>query len=74
MRLDEDTKEMERPKSNVVHVNFSHSAKPRRPHRGGSSLAPQSVSPWLKDIDVKTPWILRLLAVLMVLILSMLII
>ncbi len=72
MRLD-DTKEMEIPKSNVVHVNFTHSAK-RRPHRGGSSLAPQSVSPWLKDIDVKTPWILRLLAVLMVLILSMLIV
>jgi hypothetical protein len=72
VRLDEDTKEMELPKSNVVHVNFTHTPAHRRPHRG-SHRAP-STSPWLKDIDVKTPWILRLLAVLMVLILSMLII
>ncbi len=67
MRADEDTLEMEKPKSNVLHVNFTH----RRPHRGSQAPA---TSPWLKDIDVKTPWILRLLAVLMVLILSMLII
>lgn len=68
MRLDEDTKEMELPRSNVVHVNFSH----KRPHRGTALTT--SAKPWLKDIDVKTPWILRLLAVLMILILSMLII
>ena len=71
MRVDEDTKEMKRPKTNVVHVNFGH-APTRRPHR--SAPRSESVSPWLKDIDVKTPWILRLLAVLMVLLLSMLII
>lgn len=58
-------------KTNVVHVNFGHTPT-RRPHR--SPGRSQSVSPWLKDIDVKTPWILRLLAVLMILILSMLII
>jgi hypothetical protein len=71
VRVEEDTKEMERPKTNVVHVNFGHTS-PRRPHRS-SGLAP-SERPWLKDLDVKTPWILRLLAVLMILILSMLII
>jgi hypothetical protein len=70
VRLDEDTKEI--PRSNVVHVNFTPTSR-KRPHRGSAAALP-SAKPWLRDIDVKTPWILRLLAVVMILILSMLII
>ena len=78
MGYDETTTEIPLPskttESNIVRVDFKSSAVrksqaiplPPSPHK--SNLE------WFHDLDLGTPWILRLVAVVMILILSLLIV
>lgn len=67
----------ERRRSNIVRVDFSSSAPSRGKNRKTPTLKPPSRAAtalmWLRDFDLQSPWVLRLLAVMFILILSMLI-
>ena len=84
---DEKTTEIETrnsaAKSNVVRVDFASAALRNRRQRERGTMAPPPLPPmpqpppdalpWLADLDVRSPWVLRLLAVVLVLLLSMLV-
>ena len=87
MNSNEITREIELPskaRTNIIHVNFNSSSTPQKRQMGKpkkkTTEKPSAKSnsswqwmTWLKEIDFKTPWVLRLVAVISVLILSMLI-
>ena len=69
------------PRSNIVHVDFPASARLRRPARRPESAMPEPAPVvhmarqphWARRYDLQTSWVLRLLAVVLVLALSFLI-
>lgn len=81
MSHDEITTKLEIPKrratDNIVRVNFSQGNSPRKEQTTSAAAIPQarrsSLFPRLKDIDFTAPWVIRLIAVIAVLVLSMLI-
>lgn len=82
MSYDEKTAEIEIPtltaKDNIVHLRFGKDGDRRNAARrmAAADATPAPADPagfWVSDFDLKSPWVLRLLAVVFVLILSMLI-
>ncbi len=78
MSHDETTTKFELPKrrssDNILHVNFADSSpKAKVKKTGAITRTRSSLFPNLKDIDFGSPWAIRLIAVVVVLILSMLV-
>lgn len=81
MNQNDITTEIELPgkkkDTNIIHVNFTASQTPPPPRRNTRRrpvpVTQQSFASWLGEFDVRAPWVLRLVAVVSVLILSMLI-
>jgi len=76
---DEETTEIEIPglKSNIVRVNFAQKSVPTPPGHFIPSNQPVPVitrrTDWLHRMDTTAPWVLRFVAALLVLALSLLI-
>ena len=62
MIYDEDTTEIEIRNNKVVSLPKTAAAKPTWMHKLGTSMAP-----WIKELDLEAPWIVRLMAVLAIL-------
>lgn len=65
---------------NIVHINFTAKREPQpqkpTPQRRASdkpAAAPEKLISTVKSIDLSSPWVFRLIAVLTILILSMLV-
>ena len=74
---DEKTTEIELPTkkaekdSSIIHVQFPSSKKSKSAPT--NSIAKSARFHWIKDLDLSEPWVIRLIAVLGILILSMLV-
>ena len=69
-----------RPATNIVHVDFPASARLRKPMRRDDAASPEPApvvhmarQHWASRVELRTSWVLRLLAVVVVLALSFLI-
>jgi hypothetical protein len=71
-----------KPASNIVHIDFTNVERRREPREKRSaskkaSSASQTATPsWtqrLRELDLQAPWVIRLLAVVLILGLSMLV-
>lgn len=83
MIYDETTTEIEipvkkKPESNIVRVDFAEQRRQVTPPQTEPVKPPTPVThteslEWFRDFDAETPWTLRLVAVILVLVLSLLI-
>lgn len=77
MIYDETTTKIELPgqtSSNVVKVDFSDNNKQQRNVATGTQEIARTRSSLIPRFNITTPWVIRLLAVLVILVLSMLVV